>query len=242
LSVDDPLLIEHEAVPVTLKSMADDAPAALRFAPPPDFAAAGFEAFTVNIEARLTLRCLTLPDSARVLESLRLVAQRWPQGSSGPAAIPHRLRAVLLRSDKGGRLQVVRVSGQSDHLLEALCWDATQWDAKLNPVAINTSEQRGSSAPGMAHSGEDGLARVWQEIRTWIHWCDLDPTPNAADHSSGRAANLPTPLRCSFQEYLRQAAEAKARLSLTRRADMEKWVAGAREWEQPADGSSLVQG
>jgi hypothetical protein len=75
-------------------------------------------------------------------------------------------------------------------------------------------------------SGENGLARIWLEIRAWISWCD----------STAMALTAEFPAR-SFPQFLEEVAEAKVPLSQIRRTDMEKWVAGARDWEQPQDGS-----
>jgi hypothetical protein len=232
LSVNDPLLIERHSVLVSPKALADEALAARRFAPPPDFAAAGFEVYTVNIEARLMLRCLALSDPGRVLDSLRLVGQRWPPDFSDPAVAPHRLRAAMLRADASGGVQVVRVTGRKEGLLAAMSWDGTQWSGIRDPTAVKTTEQRGSSRRRVDYSGEDGLTRIWQDIRHWIMWCE--------SRALVVAGQLPPAPQRSFQEFLLEVADAKSPLSLTRRAEMEKWLAGGRAWEQQPDKTEAI--
>ena len=138
VSVDDKLLIERRGVPVRLKAMADEAIAAVRFAPPPDFATAGFEVFTVNIETQLTFRCLKLPDARCVLESLRLVGQRLPYNRSNPAGAAHELRAALFRADTNGCVQVVTIYGHKGPELAGLRWEGTRWDGIGSPTVGRT--------------------------------------------------------------------------------------------------------
>jgi hypothetical protein len=229
VSVDDKLLIERRGVPVPLEAMAHEAIAAVRFAPPPEFAAAGFEVFTVNIETQLTFRCLKLRDAGCVLESLRLVGQRLPGDSLNPARTPHGLRAALFRVDQNGRVQVVTVYGQKGPVLAGLRWEGTRWDGTGSPTVGRRPDGRDLIGPRIEDSGENGLARIWLEIRAWISWCDC----SAGGHQPQQGQ---VPAR-SFHQFLEEIAEAKVSLSLIRRADMEKWVAGARDWEQPSDGS-----
>ena len=221
VSVDDRLLIERRAVSVPLKVMGQEALAAPRFAPPPEFAAAGFEVFTVNIETQLTLRCLKLREAGRLLESLALVGQRLPCHRSNPAGTPHGLRAALFRVDKIGRVQVVTVWGPPGPELAGLRWEGTRWDGVGRPTVAGSPEKDGLSGSGIDPAGENGLARIWREIRAWISWC------NGSTEVDARF----------FHQFLEQAEEAKVSLSQIRRADMQKWVAGARDWEQPADPS-----
>jgi hypothetical protein len=76
-------------------------------------------------------------------------------------------------------------------------------------------------------SGENGLAQIWLEIRAWISWCDC-----SAHAQPLQQANVP---ERSFPQFLEEVAEAKVPLSQIRRADIEKWVAGTRDWERPLD-------
>jgi hypothetical protein len=222
VSVDDRLLIERRAVSVPLKVMAHEALAAARIAPPPEFAAAGFELFTVNIETQLTLRCLKLRDAGRLLESLSLVGQRLPCHRSNPAGTPHGLRAALFRVDKIGRVQVVTVYGPTGPELAGLRWEGTRWDGIGSPTVAGSPERHDLTAAGTERAGEDGVARIWREIRAWISWCDGSTEVDAR----------------FFHQFLEQAEEAKVSLSQIRRADMQKWVAGARDWEQPSGESN----
>jgi hypothetical protein len=226
VSVDDRLLIERHGVPVPLKAMAQEAIAAARFAPPPEFAAAGFEVFTVNIETQLTFRCLKLRDAGCVLESLRLVGRRLPGDRPNRAATAHELRAALFRVDKSGHVQVVTVYGQKGPVLSELRWEGTRWNGIGSPTVGRSAGERDLTGSRIEDSGENGLARIWLEIRAWISWCD----------STAMASTAKFPAR-SFPQFLEEVAEAKVSLSQIRRADMEKWVAGARDWEQPQDGS-----
>ena len=220
VSVDDKLLIERRGIPVPLKTMTQEAIAAARLAPPPEFAAAGFEVFTVNIEAQLTLRCLKLPDARRVLESLRLVGPRLPCDRANPASTPHGLRAALFRADKSGLVQVVTVYGHTGPVLGGLRWEGTRWDGMGSPTVTQSR---------IEDSGENGLARIWLEIRAWISWCDCSA------HAQ-RLQQPEVPAR-SFPQFLQEVVEAKVPLSQIRRGDMEKWVAGTRDWERPPEES-----
>jgi hypothetical protein len=222
VSVDDRVLIEKRTVSVPLKVMAQEAAAAGRFTPPPELAAAGFEIFTVNIEAQLTLRCLKLPHAGQLLESLRLVEKRLPWDRSNPADTPHGLRAALFRADKTGRFQVVTVFGPIGPESAGLRWEGTGWDGTGRPTVAGSPKRQELTGSGNEESGENGLARIWLEIRVWISWCDGSVEGDAR----------------SFQQFLEQAAEAKVSLSQIRRADMQKWVAGARDWEQPPGESN----
>jgi hypothetical protein len=222
VSVDDRVLIEKRSVSVPLKVMAQEAVAAVRFAPPPEFAVAGFELFTVNIETQLTLRCLKLPHAGRLLESLRLVAKRLPWDRSSPADTPHGLRTALFRADKTGRVQVATVYGPIGPELAGLRWEGTRWDGKGSPTVAGSPERQELTGSGIEESRENGLTRIWMEIRVWISWCDGSAEADAR----------------SFPQFLEQAEEAKVSLSQIRRADMQKWVAGARDWEQPSGESN----
>jgi hypothetical protein len=93
-----------------------------------------------------------------------------------------------------------------------LRWEGTRWDGSGSPTVSGSPER---------HAGENGLARIWLEIRAWISWCDGSVEADAR----------------SFHQFLEEVAEAKISLSQIRRADIEKWVAGARDWEQPPDES-----
>ena len=220
VSVDNTLLIERRPVSVPLKVMAHEAKAAVAFVPPPEFAAAGFEVSTVNIETQLMLRCLKLRNGGRVLESLRLVEQRLPFDRSNPATAPRALRAALFRADENGdRVQVVTVYDHKESELTGLRWAGTRWDGSGSPTATRGPDGSELTGSRIQDSGEDGLARIWQEVRTWISWCD----------SSAPAHSFPT--------FLEEAAEAKVSMSQIRRADMEKWVADTRDWEHPPDES-----
>ena len=179
VSVNDPLLIERLGVPVSSKAMAEQRLSAQRFAPPPDFAAAGFEVFTVNIESRLMIRCLTLPNPAAVLESLQLV---------GPGVAPSRLRLALLRVDPGGGIRLIRLAGRKEQLLTGLSWTG---------MRATGGGERGSSRADLDYSGEEGLARIWQEIREWVT----------------RGESAP-----------KHGTEASTTLSAIRRAELEKWI------------------
>jgi hypothetical protein len=216
VSLDDKLLIERRGVSVPLKVMSQESSAAAHLALPPEFAAAGFEVFTVNIETQLTLRCLKLRDAGRILESLRLVAQRLPSDRSNPAGTPHGLRAALFRNDKNGRVQVVTMCGPIGPELAGLRWEGTRWDGTGNPTATRSPERHDLVDAGIKDSAEN-LARIWLEIRAWISWCDVSVESDTR----------------SFQQFLQDIAETKISLSQIRRADMEKWVAGTRDWEQP---------
>jgi hypothetical protein len=215
VSVDERVLIERRSVSVPLKVMAQETIAAARVAPPPEFAAAGFEVFTVNIESQLTLRCLKLPHAGPLLESLRLVGKRLPCERSNPVDTSHGLRAALFRTDKTGRVQVVTAYGPIGPELSGLRWEGTRWDGIGSPTV--------AGSPEIAGYGENGLARIWLEIRAWISWCD---------------SSVQTDVR-SFHRFLEQAAEDTVSLSQIRRADMQKWVAGARDWEQPSGQSNF---
>jgi hypothetical protein len=57
--------------------------------------------------------------------------------------------------------------------------------------------ERGSSRADLDYSGEEGLARIWQEIREWV--------------ASGESAP-------------KHGTEASTTLSATRRAELEKWI------------------
>lgn len=186
VSVYDPLLIERLGVPFGSKEMAETMLAARCFAPPADFAAAGFEIFTLNVESRLMLRCLTLPNPAPVLESLWLLGQRCPES---------RIRAALLRIDNDGAFRVIRLGGNRTQLLAGMGWVGAH------------GANHGSSRAECDYSGEAGLARIWQEIREWMT----------------RPAG--------------QSAETAASLSPDRRAELQKWVEGGREWEHSAEPS-----
>jgi hypothetical protein len=221
VSVDDRLLIERRAVSVPLKVMAQEALAAVRFAPPPEFAAAGFQVFTVNIETQLTLRCLKLRDAGRLLESLSLVGQRLPYHRSNPAGTPNGLRAALFRVDKIGRVQVVTVCGPMGLESAGLRWEGTRWDGMGSPTVAGSPERNDLTGSGIEQAGENGLARIWREIRAWISWCDASTEVDAR----------------FFHQFLEKAEEAKVSLSQVRRADMQKWVAGTRDWEQPSGQS-----
>jgi hypothetical protein len=214
VSLEDRVLIEQRAVSVPLRVMTQESKAAQGFAPPPEFAAAGFEVFTANIETLLTLRCLKLRDAGRLLESLRLVGQRLPCDRSNPAGAALGLRAALFRADKNGRVQVVTLFGPMELDAPGLRWEGTRWDGS-GSLTVSGSPER--------HAGENGLARIWLEIRAWISWCDDSVEADAR----------------SFHQFLEEVAEAKISLSQIRRADIEKWVAGARDWEQPPDESRL---
>jgi len=221
VSVDDRLLIERRGVSVPLKVMAQEALAAVRFAPPPEFAAAGFEVFTVNIETQLTLRCLKLQDAGHILESLSLVGQRLPCDRSNPAGTPHGLRLALFRIDKIGRVQVVTMYGPMGPELAGLRWGGARWDGTGSPTVARSPEASDLMDSGAGEFAENDLARIWREIRAWISWCDC---PVEADARS-------------FPQFLEDTAETKVSLSQIRRANMEKWVAGTRDWEKPAEDS-----
>jgi hypothetical protein len=218
VSLDDRVLIERRSVSVPLKVMTQETLAAVRIAPPTEFAAAGFEVLTVNIETQLTLRCLKLSHAGPLLESLRLVGKRFPGDRSIPADTPHGLRAALFRADKIGRVQVVTVYGPTGPELAGLRWEGTRWDGIGSPTVVGSRERQELTGSGVEESGENGLIRLWLEIRAWISWCDRSVEADAR----------------SFHQFLQEAAEAKVSLSQIRRADMQKWVAGAREWEQPS--------
>jgi hypothetical protein len=151
VSINEPVSIETLGVPVSPKAMDKERLYARHFAPPPDIAAAGFEAFTLNIESRLMLRCLTLPNSALVLESMGLL---------GPGVALNRIKVALLRADQGGSTRVIRLFGASEQPLAGLSWVATHWHGG--------SSRCGSSSADFNYSGETGLARIWQEIRDWL--------------------------------------------------------------------------
>jgi hypothetical protein len=176
VSANDPLLIERFGVPVSSKAMAEEVPAARCFAPPPDFVTAGFEVFTGNIEARLMLRCLRLPNPASVLESLRLVGHRCEHDSSAPGAASYQLRLALLRIDKSGAVRVIRVTGRKEHLLASLSWEGTKSSGMWDPTVGEVAQERGSNRPDLDYSGADGLARIWQEIREWAANAPLSAT------------------------------------------------------------------
>jgi hypothetical protein len=222
VSLDDRVLVERRSVSVPLKVMTQETIAAVPIAPPTEFAAAGFEVFTINIETQLTLRCLKLSHAGRLLESLRLVGKRLPGDRSNPADTPHGLRAALFRRDKIGRVQVVTVYGPTGSELAGLRWEGTRWDGIGSPTVVGSPERQELTGSGVEESGENGLNRLWLEIRAWISWCDGSVEADAH----------------SFHQFLEEAAEAKVSLSQIRRADMQKWVAGARDWEQPSAESS----
>jgi hypothetical protein len=223
VAVDNKLLIERRAVSVPLKVMAQEALAAARFSPPPEFAAAGFEIFTVNIESQLTLRCLKLRDAGRLLESLALVGQRLSCHRSNPAGAPRGLRAALFRVDQIGRVQVVTVCGSMGPELSGLRWEGTRWDGMGSPTVAGSPERQDSTGSGIEQAGENGLTRIWREIRAWISWCDGSTEVDAR----------------FFHQFLQEAEEAKISLSQIRRADMQKWVSGTRDWEQPPGESGV---
>jgi len=179
VSVNDPLLVESAGVPVPSKVMAEERLSAQRFAPPIEFAAAGFEIFASNIESQLMLRCLKLPNPALLLESLQLV---------GSEAAPVRLRLALMRSEQGAGLRVIRLMGRKDQLLGALSWSG---------MHAGSARERAGSRSDLDYSGEEGLARIWQEVREWVATDDFAPT-----HS----------------------AEATMSISAIRRAELAKWI------------------
>jgi hypothetical protein len=180
VSVNDPVLIETRGIPVSAKAMDQERLCAQRFAPPPDIAAAGFEAFTLNIESRLMLRCLTLPNSAAVLESLGLV---------GPGAALNRIKVALLRAEQGGGMRVIRLFGRTEQLLAGLSWVGTQWPGG--------ADRCGSSSTDFDYSGEPGLTRVWREIREWVS-SDPSATKQAADPD----ANVSAIRRAQLQKWV----------------------------------------
>lgn len=183
VSAYDSLLIERLGVPVGSKEMAETQMAAACFAPPTEFAAAGYEIFTVNIESRLMMRCLSLPNAEAMLESLWMLGQRWPE---------KRLRAALLRVDKGNAFRIIWVGGDRTQMLMSLGWVGTH------------GAGHGSSRAECEYSGAAGLARIWQEIGEWLT----------------RPAG--------------QLEEIAPAISSDRRAELQKWVEGGREWEQSA--------
>jgi hypothetical protein len=176
VSANDPLLIERFGVPLSSKAMADEVTVARCFSPPLDLVAAGFEAFTVNIEARLMLRCLTLPNPASVLGSLRLVEHRCQHDSSAPGAASYRLRMALMRVEKSGAVRVIRVTGRKEHLLAGLSWEGTKSNGVLDPTAGEVAGERGSNRSELDYSGADGLTRIWHEIREWAANTPLSET------------------------------------------------------------------
>jgi hypothetical protein len=182
VSVNDPVLIERSKVPVSAKSSGEERLCAQLFAPPHDFAAAGFEAFTFNIEFRLMLRCLALPHAAAMLEALHLVA---------PATSPLRLRLALLRTDADGRTRIIRVLGRAEPLLTGLSWDGT--------MSTGEREQRGSTPPDVGYSGEAGLARIWQEIREWAA-----SDPSAASIATESSADISAIRRAQLEQWVRK--------------------------------------
>jgi hypothetical protein len=163
--------------------MAESLLAAPCFAPPMDFAAAGIEIFTVNIESRLMMRCLSLPNAEAVLESLWMLGQRWPE---------KRVRAALLRIDKGNAFRIIWVGGDRTQMLMRLGWVGTD------------GAGHGSSRAESDYSGAAGLARIWQEIGEWL------------TRPAGQSEEVAPPI------------------SSDRRAELQKWVEGARDWEQSA--------
>jgi hypothetical protein len=179
VSINEPLLIEGHGVPVASKAMAEERLCAQRFALPPDLAE-GYEAFTVNIESRLMLRCLQLPDPARVLATLQF---------AGVGAAPHRLRAALLRVEQGGAIRLVRLAGRKDQLLAGLNWQGTHLSGER--------ETHGSSRAGFDYSGEAGLARIWEEIRVWAA-CD----ESAAKQHSEEKGSMSAIRRAELSKWL----------------------------------------
>jgi hypothetical protein len=147
VSLYEPLRIERLGVPVGFKEMAEAELDAHGFAPPKDFAATGFEIFTVNIESRFRLRCLTLPKPLPLLEALWLFGQRRPES---------RIRALLLRIEKDDSFRIICLAGDRTELLTAMGWLGTH------------GASHGSSRAEYVYAGETGLARIWQEIRDWI--------------------------------------------------------------------------
>jgi hypothetical protein len=102
--------------------------------------------------------------------------------------------------------------------LAGLRWEGTRWDGMGSPTVARSPERHDSTGAGIEQARENGLARIWREIRAWISWCDGSTEVDAR----------------LFHQFLEAAEEAKVSLSQIRRADMQKWVAGAREWEQPS--------
>jgi hypothetical protein len=180
VSLYEPLRIERLGVLVGFKEMAEAELDAHSFAPPRDFAAAGYEIFSVNITSRLTLRSLTLPNPAPLLESL------WSFGQHRPEC---RIRLALLRIEKDSAFRIIWLGGHKTELLAGLGWQGRD------------AAGYGSSRPDYVYSGELGLVRIWQEIREWMR------------------------RPCS------EADETAPPLSADRRADLQKWVEGGREWE-----------
>jgi hypothetical protein len=180
VSLYEPLRIERLGVPVGFKEMAEAELDAHSFVPPKDFAAAGYEIFTVNIASRLMLRSLELPNPAPLLESLWLFGQRRPES---------RIRVALLRVEKDAAFRIIWLGGAKTELLTAMGWLGRD------------GAGYGSSRPEHGYSGEAGLVRIWQEIREWIR------------RPSGESDETAPPL------------------SPDRRAELQKWVEGGRDWE-----------
>jgi hypothetical protein len=179
VSVNEPMLIERAGVPMDSSAMQRERLAAQRFTPPVEFASAGFEIFAVNAESQLLLRCLQLPQPAPVLEALQLAL------SEGAAL---RVRLAMLRSEQGGALRVIRLTGQRNELLAGLGWSG---------MRLQAVREAGGSRPDQDYSGEQGLARIWQEIRDWVARDDFTPT---------------------------QGADASLSISAIRRAALAKWI------------------
>jgi hypothetical protein len=215
LSANDPLLIEQHGVPVSGSAIADEELAGRQFLPPPDFAEAGFEAFTVNVRSRLMLRCLALQNKPLVLESLRLVGQCCSLESSSTATTPRRLLAALMRKERDDHVRVIGVTGRKDRLLSGMRWEGTRSSGAGGLTVDEGEEEHGSSRAEIDYSGVSGLARIWQEIRDWVAPCESP------------AIALPGP-----------AAEAP--LSAIRRAELAKWMSRGGEREERSDAGAIA--
>ena len=156
LSGNNPLLIQHHGVAVSESAIADEEFAARRLVPPPDFAAAGFETFTVNIRSRLILRCLELQNQALVLESLRLVGQRCSPEFSSIGTAPRRLLAVLMRIERGDCIRVIGVTGAKERLIGGNALGGTQ-SSSSGGLAVPDAENCSSSRPEIDYSGRDRI-------------------------------------------------------------------------------------
>ncbi len=113
--------------------------------------------------------------------------------------------------------------GPEGPTLAGLLWEGTRWDGVGSPKVTRRSAAHDVTTSPIRDSGENGLARMWLEIRTWVSWCDCAGM-RGEQQAVGRAR--------SFDQFLEELDEANVSLSQIRRADMEKWVAGARDWEQ----------
>jgi hypothetical protein len=107
--------------------------------------------------------------------------------------------------------------------LSGLRWEGTRWDGMGSPTVAGSPERQDSTGSGIEQAGENGLTRIWREIRAWISWCDGSTEVDAR----------------FFHQFLQEAEEAKISLSQIRRADMQKWVSGTRDWEQPPGESGV---